>query len=109
MPHIFLLGIVYLSFISLGLPDGVLGVAWPAIRADMGQPLAAVGYVTITITLCAAFSSAHAGALAQRLGTGLVVAVSCLLTSLALLARCLSLVSMVVRLMFIRSRLPMLW
>ena len=85
MGHFFLLGIVYLSFISLGLPDGVLGVAWPAIRADMGQPLAAVGYVTITITLCAAFSSAHAGALAQRLGTGVVVAASCLLTSLALL------------------------
>jgi fucose permease len=85
MGHFFLLGIVYLSFISLGLPDGVLGVAWPAIRADMGQPLAAVGYLTITITLCAAFSSAHAGALAQRLGTGVVVAASCLLTSLALL------------------------
>jgi MFS family permease len=85
MGHFLLLGIVYLSFISLGLPDGVLGVAWPAIRADMGQPLAAVGYVTITITLCAAFSSAHAGALAQRLGTGVVVAASCLLTSLALL------------------------
>jgi fucose permease len=84
MAHLILLGIVYVSFISLGLPDGILGVAWPAIRADMGQPLAAVGIITITITVCAAVSSFLAGAIVKRVGTGVVVATSCLMTALAL-------------------------
>lgn len=85
MPAIFLLGLVYLSFISLGLPDGVLGVAWPAIRREFGQPLAAVGAITITLTLCSAAASVWSGALARRLGAGRVVAGSCLMTALALL------------------------
>ncbi len=84
MAHLILLGIVYVSFISLGLPDGILGVAWPAIRADMGQPLAAVGIITITLTVCAAASSFLAGAIVKRVGTGVVVATSCLMTALAL-------------------------
>jgi fucose permease len=84
MAHLILLGIVYVSFISLGLPDGILGVAWPAIRADMGQPLAAVGIITITLTVCAAVSSFLAGAIVKRVGTGVVVATSCLMTALAL-------------------------
>ena len=85
MAHLFLLGMVYVSFISLGLPDAILGVAWPAIRADMGQPLAAVGAITIAMTLSAAAASSVAGGIAQRLGTGAVVAASCLMTALALL------------------------
>ncbi|MDR7306566.1 MFS transporter [Rhodoferax saidenbachensis] len=84
MAHLVLLGIVYISFISLGLPDGILGVAWPAIRADMGQPLAAVGMITITMTVCSATSSFFAGAIVKRIGTGAVVATSCLMTALAL-------------------------
>jgi fucose permease len=82
--HLFLLGIVYVSFISLGLPDGILGVAWPAIRADMDQPLAAVGIITITMTVCSALSSLMAAAIVKRIGTGAVVATSCLMTALAL-------------------------
>jgi fucose permease len=82
--HLLLLGIIYVSFISLGLPDGILGVAWPAIRADMDQPLAAVGIITITMTVCSAFSSLMAGAIVKRVGTGVVVATSCLMTALAL-------------------------
>lgn len=84
MAHLFLLGIVYLSFISLGLPDGILGVAWPAIRVDMGQPLAAVGVLTLTMTVCAALSALLAGRIIERVGTGVVVASSCLMTALAL-------------------------
>jgi MFS family permease len=84
LAHLFLLGIVYVSFISLGLPDGILGVAWPAIRADMGQPLAAVGIITITMTACSATSSFFAGWFAKHMGTGVVVAASCLMTALAL-------------------------
>jgi fucose permease len=85
MAHLVLLGIVYLAFISLGLPDGILGVAWPAIRADMGEPLAAVGIITMTMTICAATSSFFAGTVVKRVGTGGVVAASCLMTALALL------------------------
>lgn len=85
MAHTVLLGLVYLSFISIGLPDGMLGVAWPAIRLQMGQPLAAVGAITMTMTACSAASSLLAGAVVQRIGTGAVVAGSCLLTALGLL------------------------
>jgi len=81
--HLILLAIVYLSFISLGLPDGILGVAWPAIRADMGQPLAAVGAIAITMTICSATASFFAGPIAKRMGAGAVVATSCLMTALA--------------------------
>ena len=84
MAHLFLLGIVYVSFISLGLPDGILGVAWPAIRADMNQPLAAVGIITITMTACSATASLLAASIVNRIGTGAVVAASCLMTGLAL-------------------------
>jgi fucose permease len=84
LSHRILLGIVYLSFISLGLPDGILGVAWPAIRQDMGQPLAAIGLLTLTMTVCAAASSLLAARIVARVGTGMVVATSCLMTSLAL-------------------------
>ena len=85
MAHTVLLGLVYLSFISIGLPDGMLGVAWPAIRQQMDQPLAAVGAITMTMTACSATSSLVAGAIVQRVGTGAVVAGSCLLTALGLL------------------------
>jgi fucose permease len=84
LAHLFLLGIIYVSFISLGLPDGVMGVAWPAVRVDMGQPLAAVGIFTLVGTVCAAGSSYFAGAIVKRVGTGVVVAASCLMTALAL-------------------------
>jgi len=84
LAHLFLLGIIYVSFISLGLPDGVIGVAWPAIRVDMGQPLAAVGVFTLMGTVCAAVSSYFAVAVVKRVGAGLVVAASCLMTALAL-------------------------
>ncbi|MBT9551902.1 MAG: MFS transporter [Hydrogenophaga sp.] len=84
MAHLLLLAIVYVSFVSLGLPDAVMGVVWPAMRADMGQPLAAVGVLTITMTVCAALSAGFAGRVVARVGTGVVVAASCLMTALAL-------------------------
>ncbi len=86
MAHWLLLALVYLSFVSLGLPDAVLGVAWPAIRADMGQPLAAMGFITMTMTVCSASASFLSAAITKRVGTGVVVAASCLMTALALIA-----------------------
>ncbi|MBE0587342.1 MAG: MFS transporter [Hydrogenophaga sp.] len=84
MVHLLLLAIVYVSFVSLGLPDAVMGVIWPAMRADMGQPLAALGVLTLTMTVCAALSAGFAGRIVARVGTGVVVAASCLMTALAL-------------------------
>lgn len=79
-----LLALVYLSFISLGLPDAVMGVAWPAIRVEMGQPLAAVGFLTITMMACAVLSAWLTPRIVAKVGTGVVVAASCTLTGLAL-------------------------
>ena len=52
-----LLVLIYLAFISLGLPDGLLGVAWPSMRQDLLQPLAAVGLISATVTISAALSA----------------------------------------------------
>lgn len=85
MAHATLLAVVYLAFISLGLPDSVLGVAWPAMRADFGRPLEAVGLVTIIITACSAASGFASGYVLRHLGIGLVLTGSGLLTGVALL------------------------
>lgn len=85
MVHFFLLIIIYAAFISLGLPDGMLGVAWPAMRNDLNQPLASVGLITLVLTICSAASGFFSGRVVARLGTGLVVMLSCLMTGLALL------------------------
>lgn len=80
-----LLGTIYLAFISLGLPDSVFGVAWPAMRQTLDQPLAAAGLVTLLVTAGSAASSMASAAVLGRMGTGLVVMLSGLLTGLALL------------------------
>jgi len=85
MNHFILLGIIYFAFISLGLPDSVLGVAWPAMRASLAQPIEAAGLITLVLTICSAISSFASGAVLKRLGTGPVVMISGLLTGLALL------------------------
>lgn len=85
MKHAALLAIIYLAFISLGLPDGVLGVAWPAMRLALDQPLAAAGLVTMIVTACSSASGMASGWVLQRLGTGPVVMISGFLTGLSLL------------------------
>ncbi len=83
--HFILLGVIYFAFISLGLPDSVLGVAWPSMRVSLGQSLEAVGLITLVLTVCSAVSSFVSGAVIKRLGTGPLVIVSGALTGLALL------------------------
>lgn len=85
MTHFTLLAVIYAAFISLGLPDGVLGVAWPGMRAGLGQALEAAGLVTLILTLCSAISGFASGYVLQRLGTGRVVSISGWMTGLALL------------------------
>lgn len=83
---ILLLGIIYLSFISLGLPDTVLGIAWPSMRIDLNLPLEAAGIFTMVTTLGTALSSFSSGWILKKLGIGKVILFSCILTAFALLA-----------------------
>jgi fucose permease len=82
---ILLLVVIYLAFISLGLPDSVLGIAWPSMRIDFSRPLEAAGWLTIIGTACTALSSIMSGHVLARFGTGRVTFVSCLMTAIGLL------------------------
>jgi fucose permease len=81
----FLLLIIYLGFISLGLPDGILGVAWPEMRQTFSMPLAGVGILTTIVSIGSVFSSFLSGHILKKFGTGPVVCASCALTGLAML------------------------
>ncbi|PMC34346.1 MFS transporter [Bacillus sp. UMB0899] len=81
----FLLVIIYLAFISLGLPDSLLGVAWPVMQTDFNAPLETAGYLYMAIAGCTIISSIVSGRLLKRFGTGNVTFVSCLMTACALL------------------------
>jgi fucose permease len=74
-----LLGVAFLSFVSLGLPDGVLGVAWPSIRATFGVPVGHLGVLLVAAMLGYLVSSFSAGWLVVRLGVGSVLAWSSML------------------------------
>lgn len=79
-----LLVIIYLGFISLGLPDGTFGVAWPAIYPELRLPIGLAGTIMIVVTLLSGLSGFLSGRIIARFHTGPVVFVSCLLTGSAL-------------------------
>ena len=83
-PRASLLLLAYLAFVSLGLPDGLLGVGWPSIRGDFGVPTEAVGWVLTAGTVGYLTSSVLAGFTLARVGVGVLLAGSTLLASLAL-------------------------
>ena len=85
MTHVTLLALIYLAFVSLGLPDSVFGVAWPAMRLTFKEPLQSAGLVTFMLTLSSAISSFASAAVLRRLGVGVVVTISGGLTGFALL------------------------
>jgi MFS family permease len=80
----FLLIVIYLGFISLGLPDGALGVAWPQMHVALNVPVGVAGTIMIVMTLLAAVSGFASGRVIARFHTGPVVLVSCSLTGAAL-------------------------
>ena len=90
IPSSTLIPVIYLAFISLGLPDSVLGVAWPAMRSSLGAPLEAAGLIAIILTSCSALSSVASGVVARRLGPGKIVLASSVLTAAGLLGYSLS-------------------
>lgn len=79
-----LLAIIYLAFISLGLPDSLLGSAWPVMRVQFGAPLPLAGMISMIIAGGTIVSSLLSERLTKKLGTGLVTAVSVAMTAAAL-------------------------
>lgn len=79
-----LLAIIYLAFISLGLPDALLGSAWPSMYVQFGVPVSYAGVISMIIAVGTVVSALMSDALTRRLGTGRVTAISVLLTAAAL-------------------------
>ena len=79
-----LIAIIYLSFISLGLPDGVLGAAWPSMYGGLGVPISYAGLLSIIICVGTICSSLLSERLTCKLGPGKVTAISVALTAAAL-------------------------
>ena len=86
----FLLFIIYVSFISLGLPDGLLGSAWPSMYPEFEVPVSFMGIVSMTISAGTIISSLQSDKLTKKFGTGPVTAVSVAMTAGALLGFSLS-------------------
>ena len=80
-----LLVIIYISFISLGLPDSLLGTAWPVMHTDLNLPISGAGVISMIVSGGTVISSLLSARMIRRFGTGRVTAVSVLLTAVALL------------------------
>lgn len=80
-----LLCVIYITFISLGIPDSLLGTAWPSMYLEMNVPISMAGFVSFTITCGTIISSLFAPKLIVRFGTKNVTAFSTLLCALSLL------------------------
>ncbi len=83
MVHL-LLAIIYLAFISLGLPDALLGAAWPSMYPQFDVPVSYAGIISMIIALGTIVSSLQSDRLTKKLGTGKVTALSVLMTAMAL-------------------------
>ncbi|MDD3336856.1 MAG: MFS transporter [Eubacteriales bacterium] len=79
-----LLVVIYVAFISLGLPDALLGSAWPVMQAQWSAPVSFAGVISMTIAGGTIVSSLLSDRLTRRLGAGLVTAISVLMTAIAL-------------------------
>lgn len=79
-----LLIIIYLSFISLGLPDSLLGSAWPSMYVRMGVPVSYAGIVSMIVAGGTIIASFFSEKIIRRLGTGKVTVISVSMTAVAL-------------------------
>jgi fucose permease len=80
-----LLLVIYLVFISLGLPDSLLGAAWPVMRHDLGAPLGTAGVLSVTVTIGTIVSALSTSRVVRRIGTARTTLISVALTAGALL------------------------
>ncbi len=79
-----LLILIYIAFISLGLPDSLLGSGWPEIHADMNVPVSYMGIISMVISGGTIVSSLLSDKLIRKLGTRVVTVISVFLTAVAL-------------------------
>lgn len=80
-----LLAVIYLSFISLGLPDSLLGSAWPIMYPELNVPISWSGIVFMIISVGTVISSLQSDRLTKLLGAGKITAISVAMTACALL------------------------
>ncbi|MDR0323192.1 MAG: MFS transporter [Treponema sp.] len=85
MISMLLLVIIYISFISMGLQDSLLGSAWPSMYTTLNVPLHFLGFISMTYAAGTVIASVFSEKIIKRLGTGLVVAISVLMTAAALM------------------------
>ena len=79
-----LLAVIYMAFISLGLPDSLLGAAWPSMYTEFGVPLSYAGVVSMIIAFGTIVSSLQSDRMTRKLGTGMVTAISVAMTAMVL-------------------------
>lgn len=79
-----LLAVIYLAFISLGLPDSLLGSVWPTMYQEFNVPVSYAGAIFMIISAGTIFSSLQSDRLTKSFGTGKVTAFSVLMTAIAL-------------------------
>ncbi len=79
-----LLVIIYIAFISLGLPDSLLGSAWPVMQGELNVPVSYAGIVSMIISIGTIISSLMSERLTKKIKTGLLTAISVLITAVAL-------------------------
>ncbi len=75
-----LLAVIYLAFFSLGVPDSLLGAAWPVMHVDLSVPISHMGLVSMTISLGTIIASLFSNTLSKKLGTRFVTVISVFLT-----------------------------
>ncbi len=80
----FLLAIIYLAFISLGLPDALLGSAWPMMYQEFSVPISYAGIISAIISIGTVISSLNSDRLTRNLGAGKVTAISVLITAVSI-------------------------
>ena len=85
-----LLVIIYIAFISLGLPDSLLGTAWPAAYGELGVAVSMAGFLSAVISCGTIISSLLSSRIIRRFGTGVTTAVSVAMTAAALFGISLS-------------------
>ncbi len=88
--YLLLLALIYLAFISLGLPDSLLGAGWPAIHCEINVPVSYMGIISMIISGGTIVSSLFSDKLTKKLTTRIVVVVSVFLTAIALFGFSLS-------------------
>ncbi|MCC5893908.1 MAG: MFS transporter [Alkalibacterium sp.] len=90
MKKLFFILIIYLTYISLGLPDSLLGVTWPEMIHDFPVEQSAAGLISMSVAVCTVISSLQTPRILKKIGTGNLIFTSVLLTSIGLIGFSLS-------------------